>query len=141
MPDDAAARALDIANELSGVVSDLAAKLGNIAAARRRDRHILRVLAVTLALDVALSVAFVFLYAGQAQVSQQIHASQLHACAIGNQFRHGQVALWEHVISVAQVPKGETAAERKARLAKLAAFRAYVRAQFKPVNCKLLYRR
>jgi hypothetical protein len=104
-----------------------------------RSKRTLRWLFVSVAVDLALSAAMVTLGISQAHVSAQIHRSQLNACAIGNDFRAGQVRLWDHVLAVSQAPGGETAAERKARLAKLARFRAYVAAQFKPVDCAKLY--
>jgi len=141
VPDDAAGRALKIATELSGVVGELRKELGGIDAAAHRSRRIVRFVAAGLILDLALSAAFVYLYFGQARVSDRIHQSQLSACAIGNDFRHRQVALWDHVLAVSQPRPGETAAERKARLANLAAFRVYVAKQFRPVNCAKLYRK
>ncbi len=104
-----------------------------------RSKRTLRWVLTGLALDLILSVSMVILAIDQAHVSAAIHQSQLNACGIGNDFRGGQIRLWDHVLAVSKAASHETAAERKARLAKLAAFRAYVRHQFRPVDCASLY--
>jgi hypothetical protein len=129
--------------ETAEKVSDTQA---SIVRQQARSRRTLRWLFASVAVDLALSVAMVSLAiaqahvsAAQARVSAQIHQSQLNACAIGNDFRAGQVRLWDHVIAVSSAPPHETAAERKARLAKVARFRTYVAGHFRPVDCKSLY--
>jgi hypothetical protein len=127
-----ATRAIKTAEEVSGTQA-------SIVKQQARNKRTLRWLFASVAVDLALSIAMVTLAIAQAHVSAQIHQSQLNACAIGNDFRAGQVRLWDHVIAVSSAPRGETAAERKARLAKLTAFRSYVAAHFRPVDCRSLY--
>jgi hypothetical protein len=127
-----AARAIALAERAAGTQEAIIVQ-------QARNRRQIRLIAVSVAVDIVLSVTCVFLAVSQARVSHQIHVSQLTSCRIGDDFRAGQVRLWDHVIAVSKAPPGETAAAREARLAKLAAFRAYVRAEFRPVNCSRLY--
>jgi hypothetical protein len=129
-----AARAIAIAEGAAETQKAIVAQQG-------KSRRNIRLIAVSVVLDVALSAGIGVLAVSQIHVSQQIHASQLQACGIGNDFRARQVRLWDHVLSVSKAPPGETAAERQVRLAKLAEFRSYVAAQFRPVNCTVLYGR
>jgi len=128
-----------LANRAVAIAEQVAGTQASIVRQQARSKRTLRWLFASVAVDLALSVAMVTLAVAQAHVSAQIHRTQLSACAIGNEFRAGQIRLWDHVIAVSSPPPRETPAERKARLAKLAAFRAYVAAHFKPVNCKSLY--
>ena len=112
-----------------------------IVGQQARSKRTARLLTVSVALDITLSVVTILLALGQASVSQSIHQSQLNGCAIGNKFRVGQVALWDHVIAVSSAPPRETDAQRAKRTATTTAFRAYVHAQFAPVDCGKLYGR
>jgi hypothetical protein len=127
-----AAQALSIARQATETQEKIVIQQG-------KSRRNIRLIAVSVALDVALSVSLIFLAVGQASVSDQIHRSQVTACGIGNGNRAAQIRLWDHVIAISKAPPGETAAQRTARLAKLAAFRAYVRTTFHPVDCTALY--
>jgi hypothetical protein len=127
-----AARAIEIAEKAAETQEQIVAQ-------QRKSKRTIRFLIVSVAFDIALSVSLIFLAAGQASVSGQIHSSQVTACGIGNATRAAQIALWDHVIATAAVPPHETAAQRKARLARLAGFRAYVKSTFHPVNCQALY--
>jgi hypothetical protein len=129
-----------LANRAIVIAEQAAGTQASIVKQQARNKRTLRWLFASVAVDLALSIAMVTLAVAQAHVSTAIHQSQLNACAIGNDFRAGQVRLWEHVIALSKAPRDETAAERKARLARLARFRAYIAAQFKPVSCQKLYR-
>ena len=127
-----AARAIAIAEKAAETQKAIVAQQG-------RSKRNIRLIAVSVVLDVALSAGIGVLAVSQIHVSEQIHASQLQACGIGNDFRARQVRLWDHVLAISKAPPGETSAERAVRLAKLAAFRGYVAAQFRPVDCISLY--
>jgi hypothetical protein len=135
-----ASEALSIAKELRELIKAILEKLTDAVKYGRRTRLMSWLLAASVVLDVGLSVLTVHLYIGQAQVSRDIHRSQVRACAIGNDFRTRQRQLWDHVIAVSVPPPGETAAQRHVRLARLAAFRVYIGRQFHPVDCAALYR-
>ena len=135
-----AAEALSIAKELRELIKAILEKLTDAVRYGRRTRLMSWGLALSVVLDIGLTVITGAVLIHEAHTSQAIHRSQLEACGIGNGFRAGQRRLWDHVIAVSQAPPGETPAERRARLTKLAAFRAYIGRQFRPVNCKTLYR-
>lgn len=113
----------------------------SIVAQQNRSRRTTRLLVVSVALDIALSVVTIVLALGQVSTTAAIHQSQLNGCAIGNNLRAGQVRLWDHVLALAGTPPHETPAQRRQRLATDGAFRAYVRSQFAPVDCARLYRK
>src|SRR5258707_5788031 len=69
-------------------------------------------LALSVVLDIGLTVITGAVLIHEAHTSQAIHRSQLEACGIGNGFRAGQRRLWDHVIAVSQAPPGVTPAER-----------------------------
>jgi hypothetical protein len=127
-----AERAITIAEDATRTQEKIVAQQGRL---RRNGR----ILAVSLATDIVLSVVCLFLALNQAGVSHSIHQSQLAACAIGNQFRATQTQVWEHVLGFSTAPPGETAAQRAKRLAILKAFQAYLTSQFRPVDCTALY--
>ena len=135
-----AAEALSIAKELRELIKAILEKLTDAVKYGRRTRLMSWGLALSVVLDVGLTVITGAVLIHEAHTSQAIHRSQLEACAIGNGFRAGQRQLWDHVIAVSAAPPGETRAEREARLARLAAFRVYIGRQFRPVNCGRLYR-
>ncbi len=135
-----AAEALSIAKELRELIKAILEKLTDAVRYGKRTRLMSWGLALSVVLDVGLTVITGAVLIHEAHTSQAIHRSQVEACGIGNGFRAGQRRLWDHVIAVSQAPPGETRAQREARLAKLAAFRAYIGRQFRPVDCQKLYR-
>jgi len=62
-------------------------------------------------------------------------ASVVQLCLLGNESRAQQIILWEHIITIAQPPPGETPAQRRARLATTRAFVIYLHKVFAPRNC------
>ncbi len=82
-----AARAIAIAEQA-------AQTQGAIVRQQGRSKRTIRLLAVSVAFDIALSVALIFLAVSQRSVSDQIHSSQVTACGIGNSSRVAQVQLW-----------------------------------------------
>lgn len=123
-----AERAITIAEEATKTQGEIVRQQGRL---RRNGR----ILAVSLALDIVLSVVCLFLAVSQAGVSRSIHQSQLNACAIGNKFRATQAQVWEHVLAFSTAPPGETAAQR----AKRQDFQVYLNGKFHAVDCTALY--
>ncbi len=157
-----AARAIGIAEEtartqaeISETQAAIVAKQDKIQAVQGKLRVIGRWLVVLIPLDILVTVLglVVTFYlvnfsgqlhraqAAQAAVERQLHASQLAGCAIGNKSRAAQIQLWDHVIAISSVPPRETPAQKTARLAKLAGFRAYVGQTFRQIDCAALYRK
>lgn len=134
-----AERAIALAEQTAGtqaeIVRQQAENTGTVATLRKVTIG----LAVSLAVDITLTVVVLFLTGHQADLTHAIHKSQLASCAIGNDFRARQAQVWEHVLAVSTPPANETPAERTARLAKVDAFRVYVARQFHPVDCTALY--
>jgi hypothetical protein len=126
----------------------------------RRNRHIIWFVAVSLLVDITVTGVTLLLFHYQSDISRQLHAqevtqaaiirqqaaiiaaqhrSQLNGCALGNTFRSRQQGLWDHFIAVSAIPPGETPAQRKARLERLASARAYVASAYMQIDCRKLY--
>jgi hypothetical protein len=119
----------------------VAATQAQIVAQQARSKRTVRVLTVSVLLDIILSVACVLLAINQHHVTDDIRASQLAACQnIGNTLRAREVQLWEHAIRASiLVPPHETAGQRQARAQRAASFLAYVKLTFRQVDCARLY--
>jgi hypothetical protein len=79
----------------------------------------------------AVSLVFTIREVNQAGAAA---ASVVQLCQAGNELRAQQVTLWVHLVAIAQRP-GETAAQRRARMAQSRVFIAYVEHVFAPQNC------
>lgn len=131
----AAARALQQA--LEGMTKQLAA----VKATVRRGKRVIIALAVSLVLDVALTIG-VTITAAQAHDASaranstvaQLHATQVNACNAGNQTRAAEIQLWNHIASLTVGPQ-TPAAQRKADEQLL----AFVRQTFAAKNCAKIY--
>lgn len=131
----------ELAERAISIAGKAAATQAAIVKQQARSKKVTRWLAVSVALDVTLSIVTIFLAAGQISVSDSIRRTQVNGCALGNGYRTAQVRLWDHVISVSVPPPRETPAERARRLATVRAFRVYVHGVFRPVDCARLYRK
>jgi hypothetical protein len=100
----------------------------------RHQRIMLRVLTVSLVLDIVLSVGLGFV-AFQAQrlaaEATSLRQQQRATCLAGNEARAGQITLWHHVLSdfPATAPRTEEQAQQAHQ------FALYVENLFKPRNC------
>jgi hypothetical protein len=142
-----AERAIRIAEQVAGTQAAIVAQ-------QARSKRTVRWLIVSVALDVTLSVAVLLLSFHQGGIQRQLHAtqgaqaalirqqheSQLAGCAQANTFRAGQLTVWHHVISISTAPPHETAAQKAARLARLAEFRVFVGRQYRQISCTRLYK-
>jgi hypothetical protein len=138
--------ALETAQALTEALTGTREQVAALTAAVRRSRRHIVALAVSLLLDVALTVV-VAIFAVQAHSASdratradvsvtQLHASQVAGCQAGNQQRAEQIGLWEHIYSLAKSGKKLTAAQRRADNALI----AYIRKTFAAKNCAVLYR-
>lgn len=127
----------------------------------RRTRKIIWGLAVSIALDVVLTVVLGLtafqahdaassntqlvqkVNAQQAALHMQqvaLHAAQLSACANGNVFRVNQTTIWRDFIGIVAKPAaGESAAQVAKADALAAGFLTHVSQVNHPVNCVKLY--
>lgn len=126
---DAAIADVDVPRVLSGLLES-----------DRRNRRVIRMLAVSIGLDLLLSVGL-GLVAWRADHTAKAAASARTAarnqCLSGNESRRGQLVLWDFVLDLsAQTPTRELAPddERKRR-EQTAEFRTFVENLFKPRDC------
>jgi hypothetical protein len=147
VPGGEAAQALVLATALGETLEQITVRLDEYSAFGRNSRKIILALAASFALDIALTLVLAFTAlqahstaATNGQLVQEIHASQLQACANGNTFRENQTTIWRDFIAI--VTKAETG-QTPAQLAqseKLAAqFLSYVATVNHPVSCTALY--
>jgi hypothetical protein len=129
MPDQALPRMEALAGQLT-VISE---RLEAVAGLARRTRRLAWALTVSFVLDIVLTILITFLTANALHQAASIHQSQLAACAISNQTRIEQIALWNYVVQLSS----QNPDANKAQLAK---FEAFVKKTFQPVNCARIYR-
>lgn len=111
-------------------LDQISRRLLEVASAGRRTRHLAIGLAVSIALDVALTVVVTLLSVSALGQGATLHASQLNACAVGNQDRAEQVRLWSYVF---RLSGGAKTAQQKE-------FLVFVEKTFAPVDCTHLFR-
>jgi hypothetical protein len=138
-PDDAT---LEAADRLERSMSALTAEMQSLGAYGKRNRHLIVGLAISLVLDLALSVV-VWMVAAQAREASDRAAeassaaslnrqAQVVTCESGNEARAAQVRLWSTVLDLSaqvspQTPERARAADE---------FRAYVVRTFAPRDCQ-----
>jgi hypothetical protein len=112
---------------------------GRIVDAQAKSRRTIKVLFVSVTFEVLFSIALCVLALVQFHTSQGIHASQLAACAIGNEFRVKETTVWDRVVQLSTGPPNETQAQRVKRLRELKQFQLFLSKQFHAVDCAALY--
>lgn len=138
-------RAVEAAERLTGSLNSLSVEVARLNSYGRRNRHLIWGTIISLAIDVALTVAVaVFaIEAHQANVTvAELHATQISACRLGNQSRSQQVALWVHIatVSSASPPPHESKKQLEKNKRTVAALLAYIRRVFAPRDCQAIYR-
>lgn len=138
-----------LTDALEGMTKQLAAVKATVA----RGKRIIIGLAVSLVLDVALTVV-VTLTAAQAHDTAaqahdasaranatvtQLHAIQVSSCNAGNGTRAAEIQLWTHLAAVSTPPAGSTPAQAAKDRQAIAALLTYVRQVFKPRDCAKIY--
>jgi hypothetical protein len=126
LPEDPWQRLEVVAKQLA-VVAD---RLAQVADTARRTRHLAIGLTVSIVLDVALTVVVTLLTVSALSQGTTLHASQLAACAIGNQNKLEQQQLWGYLFNLTGGPK--TSEEKQ--------FLTFVDKTFAPVNCAQVYK-
>jgi hypothetical protein len=140
LPGAALERLEQLGQLLSEVTEQLAAVARSAAEARalavrvdrysRRNRQLGFALGGSFVLDIVLTVVVTILSIGALNQNATIHASQLTACAIGNQGRASQEQLWAYLF---QLTGGVHTPQQKAAM-------AFVDKTFAPVNCAEVYK-
>jgi hypothetical protein len=121
---------------ISRSLDAVAARLQQVATAQvtdrtasRNTRRLAYGLGASLVLDVVLTVVVTLLSLSALNQGNTLHASQLAACAIGNQSKAEQEALWGYLF---QLSGGAKTTQQKE-------FLAYVDKTFAPVDCARVY--
>lgn len=118
---------------MSDTLAQVAGRIEAVAVRERRTRRLTWGLAISIILDVTLTVVVSVLSANAISQGSTLHKSQLAACVIGNQTRQGDVELWGYVLKL-------SAKSPDSNQAQLRMFKAFVDKTFAPVNCEQLYK-
>jgi hypothetical protein len=132
-PDD---EAIQAAVRLEGAVTGLRDEIVVLRTFGSRNRHLIWGLAISLVLDVALSiaVAFVAVSAREAtSLANQNRQTQLATCRAGNETRAANIQLWTYVLDLAAVnrPVPPTAQQ----IESLRQFKSYLSTVYAPRDC------
>ena len=132
---------IDAANRMTDTLGDFAAELKKLARRDRRVRLILRVLAVSLVIDVTLTIVVTVSAVSTRDNSAAIHRSQIAACATANSQRDSERAIWDYVLNDLTRPSPGESDQQKARSkAAVAVIEAKVAATFADHNCAAVYK-
>src|SRR5437899_4301517 len=115
--------------QLAEMLGESIQRIDRLFAFKKRINHILIGLAVTIFLDIAITIVLVLFF-------NAIHNAQLTACHTANITRSDQVTIWTGIVNRFGA-KHPTAAELK----KDREFLSFVGQTFKPMNCADLYGR
>ena len=134
---------LQTARDLSDALNAMTRQLGEVKATVRRSRRFIIALAVSLVLDVALTIG-VSVAAIQANDASgkasatitQLHASNLAACRQANVTRRQDIAIWNQFLADLAPP----AARTPKVAAELAGINKLIRVKDTPRNCATAYK-
>jgi hypothetical protein len=132
LPDPTLERLEQVSAQLAEVAETLAAVADTSARTATRERRTRRLavgLAVSFALDVALTIVVSILSISALNQNATLHASQLSSCSLSNGTRADERLLWSYLFTLSGKP--QTAEVKK--------FLAYVDKTFAPENCASLY--
>lgn len=134
--DDDRARTFAAADRLNDSMSELGAEIQALRNYGRRNRRYIAGLAISLALDIILSVvvAFVAVTAAQANdLATQNHNTQVATCESSNQSRLVTVNLWNYILDSASKNNADAA-----KLKQIQDFRAYMQKAYAQRDCSLI---
>jgi hypothetical protein len=133
---DDRARTFAAANRLNDSMSELGTEIQALRNYGRRNRRYIAGLAISLALDIILSVvlAFVAVTATQANdLATQNHNTQVATCESSNQSRLVTVNLWNYILDSASKNNPDAA-----KLKQIQDFRAYMEKAYAQRDCSLI---
>jgi len=116
--------------EVSHALGDVSRRLQAVAESSKNTRRLAIGLAVSIFLDVALTIIVTLLSLSALSQGSTLHQSQLAACSITNQSRIEQRALWGYLF---QLTGGVKTLQEKQLL-------NYVDKTFAPENCAVIYK-
>lgn len=130
------------ARDLQAALEGMTGQLAAVKATVRRSRRVIIALAVSLLLDVCLTVGVTVAAVQSGDASgragdavAQLHASNLSACRQANVNRAQDIAIWDTFLSELAPPAARTAAVK----AKLAVINTAIRVKDTPRDCARLY--
>jgi hypothetical protein len=129
-PDPVAAAAA-----LTGEFAETNRQLARLQRSGKRDRRIVRTLAISLAADVLITLGLGYDTARVNSTQDQSRASLVAACRLANVNRAQDIAVWNTFFTLAAPPATRTAKTRKL----IAAIDAKVRIKDSPRDCVRLY--
>lgn len=130
------------AKRLAGSLDAMTAELRKLRAYGRTNRHLIVATAVSLLLDLGLTLVLIFTYSAArsaGQVATAEHANLIAACEAGNQTRAEQVLLWTHLAQISTPPPHATKAQKAKDAQEIAALLRYIRRVFAPRPCQQVY--
>ena len=134
---------LQTARDLSDALNAMTRQLGDVKATVRRSRRFIIALAISLVLDVALTIGVTVAAfeannaSGKASATiTQLHASNLAACRQTNMNRGQDTAVWNKLLADLAPPKART---RKVRR-ELSGINKLIRIKDSPHDCTAVYK-
>lgn len=112
--------------------------INSYAAESNRTKRVLRLLAVSIAFDITLSVGLGGLAIKAdhaARVAARANNAVRAGCLAGNDFRKAESELWGFILSLPPQP-GLTDAQKATQQANTDKFKAYVASAFAPRQCQ-----
>jgi hypothetical protein len=136
---------LSTAQALTSALEGMSGQLAAVNKRQDRQRHVIIGLAVSLLIDVLLTVIVAVFAVTAHDASEasrqngatlaQLHASEVASCQGGNQTRSKEIALWEHLYSLGVNSSTPPKVRREDN-----ELIAYVKGVFAPRNCKNLFK-
>ncbi len=115
--------------QLAEMLGESIQRIDRLFAFKRRINHVLIGLAVTICLDIAITITLVLFF-------NTLHNAQLSACHTANSTRRDQIVIWEGIVNKFGAKRPTPAQAKKNK-----EFLAFVGQTFKPINCSNLYGR
>lgn len=128
-------RAIAAANSLQESVVDLKQEIGGLRSYGRRNRHLIIGLAISLALDVFLTIGVIIaaVTANNAgALADANRQNQIETCNASNQTRQASRNLWNYLLdTVEKSPQNQTPQRQQ----QIAEFRAYMQNAYVDRDC------
>lgn len=120
-------KVITTAQGLKGALEDVGKRLASLDSYGRRNRLLIRITGVFMALIL-----------GAGLVANNLQ--ERYACGLANQQRAKEISLWETVITLSQPPAHATAEQRRQYYRNISKFHSYLLKTFTPRDCSAIYR-
>jgi hypothetical protein len=128
--------ALDAAAALTGSLQALTAQMARLTRSEKRNRRIIAALAVSFAVDLAVTGGLAYNTVRQNDVQNGIRASDIRQCQLANIARGQDIAIWNRLLTI---PAGRPASA--AQKAEVADLKRLVHVKDKPRDCAAAFRK